>query len=348
MVPPSRRSLVAGLVAALCGCTQPAPEGSNVGRLEGRVQLTGAQRGDAYLFLFPPGEGVAEVRPVPRYVTAVPDLRLSAGDGRFVFSSVEAGEWRLWGFVDANGDADLTVDVLAQPGAGDLVAADFQPVEVQARQRAQVELRLERRLQRALPAFRVEGLGAGTEVVWPDVLQGLLTLTVRSDALGVLGGEPPRFTVRLVDENGDGVGDDLDGDGLPDLVPRFFLRWRPRPGQGAEVGQGEVLVPLLFNPAPFLAVLQGQVGQEVLAESLQLIYLPRALSVREDPERGRVVTTLGAVPPGEYELWALTDEGGAWWVPNGLAKRNVEPVASQGVRVRVVRSTAADGGTGGP
>ena len=61
---------------------------------------------------------------------------------------------------------------------------------------------------------------------------------------------------------------------------RFFLRFLPRPGQGVPVdGQGrpaQVVVPLAFNPAPYLPALQGRVDREVAAQSLQLLYVPRA------------------------------------------------------------------------
>jgi hypothetical protein len=49
-----------------------------------------------------------------------------------------------------------------------------------------------------------------------------------------------------------------------------------------------------------------------------------------------VVTQLGAVPVGDYALWAVTEEGSVWFVPNALGRRTVEPVVSQGLRFQVV------------
>jgi hypothetical protein len=58
-----------------------------------------------------------------------------------------------------------------------------------------------------------------------------------------------------------------------------------------------------------------------------------------------VVTTLGAVPVGEYELWALNDEGGFWFVPNDLGRRAVEPLPGQALRLSVVHASNADAGS---
>jgi hypothetical protein len=306
--------------------------------------------GNAYLFLFAPGEAPPEQRGRPRYVAAVPEVRLLAGDARFRFSEVGPDVYRLWGFLDANGDADLTVDVLAQPGAGDWVPESSVELNVQPGQVLPADLVLPRRVRRPLPAFQVVEQGEGGVVTLTDSPTAIVSLTVKSEGFGLLRGEAPRFFVRLADTNGDGAPDDVNGDGVLDLWPRFFLRFVPRPGQSVPLdSQGrpaQVLVPLLANPAPFLGSLQGDLRREIAAESLQLFVVPLAQAVTHEPGRGMVVTTLGAIPVGDYELWAVTDEGGSWFVPNGLGRRAMEPVASQALRFRVRHADTADAGAG--
>lgn len=311
--------------------------------------LSGPAVGNAYVFLFPPGEAPPDNRGVPRYVTAVPEVRLTAGDTRFLFSEVGPDVYALWGFLDANGDADLSVDVLAQPGVGDWVPASAVELNVQPGQVQPTALPLTRRVSHPLPAFQVVEQGVDGVVTLTDSTTALVSLTVRSEDFGLLRGDAPRFFVRLADANGDGTPDDVNGDGVVDLWPQFFLRFVPRPGQTVPLdSQGrpaQVLVPLLPNVTPYLGALQGDPGREVAAESLQLFVVPLAQAITQEPGRGRVVTTLGAMPVGEYELWAVNQEGGFWFVPNGLGRRAVEPVPEQALRFRVIH---ADAGTGSP
>ncbi len=316
-------------------------------RLEGQVLGPAATRGDAYVFLFDPGQGPPEALGTPRYVTAVPELRRASGDSRYQFAEVQPGAYRLWGFLDANGDVDLTVDVLAQPGAGDWVPDSGVEREVSAGERATVDLSLARRVRHSAPAFRVTGRDGG--VVEVTDAPALVTVDVEADGLGLVRGETPRFFVRFRDTDGDGNADDLDGDGLPDVFPQFFLRWVPAPGQGPSADAGseppQVVVPLLFNPLPFATVLQGDVTQEVAAERLQLFVLPQARVVTQAPDGGTVTTPLAAMPVGEYELWALSAEGAFWHVPNALGARDGEALRSQALRFRVVQARAPDAGT---
>ena len=313
------------------------------------MALSGPPVGNAFLFLFAPDEAPPEQRGEPRYVAAVPEVRLAAGDARFGFSGVGPDVYRLWGFLDANGDADLSVDVLAQPGAGDWVPEASVELNVQPGQVLPADLTLSRRVRRPLPAFQVVEQGEGGVVELTDSATAIASFTVRSEGFGVLRGDAPRFFVRFADADGNGTPDDVNGDGVFDLWPQFFLRFVPRPGQSVPLdSQGrptQVIVPLLPNSTPFLATLAGDVGREVAVESLQLFVIPLAQSIIEEPGKGRVVTTLGAVPVGEYELWALNDEGGFWFVPNDLGRRTVEPLPGQALRFHVVHAGGADAGS---
>ncbi|QRO01521.1 hypothetical protein JRI60_22120 [Archangium violaceum] len=350
MSPIALRVLCLTLGLVLASCSEPSTELRRSARVEGSVAPSGPARGNAYLFLFAPGEAPPEQRGEPRYVTAVPEVRLAAGDARFRFSEVGPDVYRLWGFLDANGDADLTVDVLAQPGAGDWVPESSVELNVQPGQVLAADLALPRRVLRPLPAFQVVEQGEGSVLTLTDSATAITSFSVKSEGFGLLRGEAPRFFVRLADSNGDGTPDDVNGDGVFDLWPQFFLRFVPRPGQTVPLdSQGrpaQVLVPLLPNPAPFLGGLQGDPSREIAADLLQLFVIPLAQAVTDEPGRGRVVTTLGAIPVGEYELWCVNDEGGSWFVPNDLGRRTVEPVSSQALRFRVVHADAADAGAG--
>ncbi|XXF80844.1 hypothetical protein P2318_14115 [Myxococcaceae bacterium GXIMD 01537] len=325
------------------GCAEPGGGDSRSARVEGRVLASESVPGDAYVFLFAPGEGPPEAPGTPLHSTAVPALRRAAGETRFRFPSLRPGTYRLWGFLDVNGDVDLSVDVLAQPGAGDRVPEGALERAFAEGEAATVDLSLTRRVRHPLPAFRVVAEGADAGVVSMPEAPSLVTFDVEADGLGLVRGEPPRFYVRFLDVDGDGMADDADGDGLPDLYPRFFLRWAPAPGQGAE--GVEVVVPLLFNPAPFATVLQGDVTREAAAERLQLVVVPQARAVTRTPDGGTAMEPLGTPPVGDYVLWALTDEGTFWHVPNALGARDAAALRSQALRFRVVRAEAPDAGT---
>jgi hypothetical protein len=310
--------------------------------VEGRVVLSGPATGSAYLFLFAPDEAPPEQRGTPRAVSAISGERLAAGDTRFVFSGVAPGEQRLWGFLDANGDADLTVDVLAQPGAGDWVPEASVALSTEVGQTASGELALTHRVRHPLPAFSLAEQGTQGVLTLTDATAQLVSFTVRSEDFGLVRGEAPRFFLKLADSNGDGVPEDVNGDGIPDVWPQFFLRFVPRPGQTVPLDSlgrpAQVLVPLLPNVTPYLGSIGGDVTREVAAASLQLLVVPRAQAVTQEPGKGRTVTTLGAIPIGDYELWAVNDEGGVWFVPNDLGQRSTEPIARQALRFQVVHA----------
>lgn len=77
---------------------------------------------------------------------------------------------------------------------------------------------------------------------------------------------------------------------------------------------------------------------DVATETLRLFLVPLAQAITQEPGKGRVVTQLGAVPVGDYELWAVTEEGSVWFVPNALGRRSMDPVMSQGLRFQVVHN----------
>jgi hypothetical protein len=344
----SRLALFAYLLV-LSGCPEEGGSSRPSGRVEGQVTGPGTLRGDAYVFLFAPGEGPPKGPATPRSVTAVPELRLGAGDSRFLFAQITPGPYRLWGFLDANGDVDLSVDVLAQPGAGDWLPDAGAELEVPVAGVVERDLVLSQRMRHGPPAFRVTGEEADAGVVTlTDSPLALSTLSVDADGFGLLQGEEARFFVRLRDADGDGNADDLNGDGVPELFPQFFLRFMPRPGQTvplqADGGAAQVIVPLLLNPVPFIPILQGDVTREASAASLQLFVIPQAQTVSDAADGGQMLTPLAAIPVGEYQLWALSAEGAFWYVPNALGGRDAEALRSQALRFQIVHGGSPDAG----
>lgn len=324
------------LLLAVSSCTALDPaELPKLGVVEGRLEISQGSRGAAYLFLYPRGE------PVPRYVTAVSELRLSSGDSRFVFGQVEPNPYRLWAFLDADRSFAPDYDVLTQPGAGDRVAESVE-LNLQPAQRLVVDLPLRTPVPHEPPAFRLEG-EPKEEVELPDSPASPVRFELLADSMEGMLSEVA-FRVSLADADEDGAADDEDGDGIPELYPQVFLRFLPRPGQLVpHSSHGEpamVIVPLLFDPMPFLPLLRGDPAAEVAVPRLQLWLLPQAQAITEEPGRGRVVSQMEAIPVGEYELFVLHESGQYWWLPNGLGVR----MASQGTRFRVVHGTGADAG----
>lgn len=129
------------------------------------------------------------------------------------------------------------------------------------------------------PAFTV--LTGETNVIeLPAAITGLERIELRSDALGVLDPRRTGFVVSLPDEPQPAFA------GLEtQLFPQLYLRFLRRPGQMVpldEDGQpAEVILPLLFDPGPYLALL----GQD-RHESGQFWRMPNDLATEKAAHLG--------------------------------------------------------------
>ncbi len=314
-----------------------------VGQVSGEVRVTLGTRGDAYVLLYPAAGSRARNETVPEYVTAVSDERLSRGDFRFVFGAVQPNPYRMYAVLDFDRDFPPDLAILAQPGAGDrrsaFVDLNLQPGEALVR-----DLVIDIPVSWEPPAFRLES-DAGL-VSFSDVPSQVESLTLVLDDLGgLLDRAKLAFLVRLVDQNQDGLPDDDDGDGIPDLYPKVFLRYLPKPGQTVPVDRmgrpATVLLPMALDPAPFLATLGANLERAVAVERLTAFLVPQAVTVTDEPGRGPTTTALEAIPPGEYELVVVHESGQFWSLPNELATARAErfggPFPAQGTRFQVVR-----------
>lgn len=319
-------ALCVALGLAACGPTEASPL-AKTGPVTGTFSAPSGLGGDAWLFLYRPGEGPPGAPAEPVTATAISALRLPA-DPHFVFGQVPADPYRLWGFLDVDQDFDPSIDVLAQPTAGDRVGEGLD-LQVQPGRGATQDYRADAQVTLEPPAFVLEG--AGTDVVL-DELPGTTTpLTLVSEPLSYFERARTVFPLGLVDADGDGRPDDVDGDMVPDLSLQLFLRWKPRPGQlpaGATV-----IVPLVFDPSPALRTLNGQLGVVVTLPRLQAYVVPAAQQVTFDAGGQRQVTPLGTPPAGDYELIVLAAGGQFWRLPNALGST----VPSQAVRLHFDR-----------
>ncbi|MBL8956622.1 MAG: hypothetical protein JNK82_37955 [Myxococcaceae bacterium] len=299
----------------LLACTTPSEEWplEKAGRVGGSATVTSGLGGDVWAFLYAPGEGPPGPPSIPKLATAISALRLGSGDSRFVFGSVAPNPYRLWGFLDVDSSFDPAVDVLAQAGAGDRTGTGVE-LNLQPGQTLEQGLELSALVLHEPPAFRLES--GETDVTLDGSLQNPVVLTLVSDPVDRLDPKRTAFHLGLVDSDSDGRPDDLDGDGVPDLSLQLFLRWLPRPGEDGS--GGSVIVPLLFDPSPFLSALGGQLGTELAVTRLSGTVVPLAQRLVLEPGMLPSLTPVGAPPRGSYELIALAAGGQFWRLPNDL------------------------------
>ena len=292
------------LVAVVAGCG--APPGPPSRALEGVVSVPEGAAGDAYVFLYAPGEGPPSKPTVPELATAVSAVRLQAGDPHFVFASVPDGPHRLWGFLDRDRSVELDVDVLAQPGAGDLTARGLELTG-----RAVPEpLVLDVPTPFDPPAFEIAG--AESFVVLPD--QPLL---------------PVRFSIQTTRLSGrlQQVAFAVSQDALGTFYPRVAFRFLAKPGQS---GEGALIPCLIESQLQLQQALGGDPARVIPLDQLPLTVLPFAVDATG--------AQLPVIPVGEYQLVVVAASGQVWTLPNGLAAP-----PSQAIRFFVQHALFASG-----
>ena len=312
------------LVVAVCACAglEEGTHLSKIGRVQGQVD---GPQGDAWLFLYPPGQGFPGLPAVPKYLSAVSIGRRTEGDNSYVFAEVSPNPYRLWAFIDTNLNFDPQIDVLAQPGAGDRVGNGLE-LNLQPGKTLDEALSLAQWVPNEPPAFSLEGV-IGAEVALDTQPNSTTALTLLADSAGKrLDPHRVGFPIGLVDANHDGQPDDANLDGVPDLSLQIFLRFLPLPGQVQ--ANATVIVPVAINPAPFLTALNGSLTEQVMVDRLQGYVVPQAEELLAVPGKAVQLNPIGQPPPGEYELVVLAAGGQYWRMPNAL--KGVLP--EQGVR----------------
>ncbi|MBL9038450.1 MAG: hypothetical protein JNG84_08060 [Archangium sp.] len=318
------RADVVALVALLAACGVPSetPPLSKLATVEGRLTVTPGIEGDVWMFLYRPGEGPPAGPAIPQFLTAVSASRVGT-DARYLFANVSPNPFSLYGVLDVNGRFDPNIDVLSQASAGDRVGAPV-AINVQPGRRQTFDYELSTLVRSEPPAFTIEGAES-------DISIGTSGLVLVADTVGRFDPSRVGLRVGLVDADGDGRPD-VGDDSLPRVSFNAVLRWLPRPGQ-ATPGVS-VVVPLVFNPAPFLAELNGRLGIEVVVDRIQLFPVLQAQSISIDDTGATTTSLIGQPPFGDYELFVVVPGGQFWRMPNQLGAT----LPSQAVRLHFDRA----------
>ena len=380
------------LLLALWGCEAPAVfpgadkrQNTLSGRIEGQVIVSSAARGKIVLFLYdaarpPPPVGTG--RPLTFTVVsresifgAAPDGDLGPFTAPFAFSLVAPGHYLIRGFVDSNSDFIPWYGVTADVTRGDVGGAAIDPmtrasrvIEVGTDEAGRPIAALDvpvsfsdsARVPLDRPIFAVVG---GLPTVTVAGAPQLIELQATPIDEGVMNQPTPGFMVRFLDDNADGVPDDANGDGVPDVWPRVVVRKLAldksplvdendldkngvvdAEGVDYEHANGEldgkpdvVVLAAGFDVREYAAQLVDAMGRvkttPTVVPRLKLVLQPRAFDVSTPTSP----QPLRAVPIGDYAITVIQQTGQTWRVPNelGLGVPGLPLVASQSFLVQV-------------
>ncbi|MGE6758112.1 hypothetical protein ACQKGO_08890 [Corallococcus interemptor] len=369
---------LASLVSGGCDAPDVVPtadgrQHTRAARIEGNLVVQSHARGNAIVFIYdvanpPPPAGAG--RPLAFTVVTAQELfGASLGDSStgpftapFSLSLVEPGRYLLRGFIDADtcrtvpqpchvSDFNPWYSVTSEPNAGDVGGGAVDPatgatrvLEVttdadgwpQPLTGVSVSFADSATVPFDRPAFQV---GESRDF---ETSSGLKLLTLTPQPLtGAVDQRPPGFWVQLGDANKDGIPDDANADGKPDVVwPRVIVRKLVEGPTGYvddtdanKDGQPDAVVLAAgLMPDPLLAALLDEQGkprpQPVFVPQLQVAIRAQALDAR-DPA---APVPLTAVPPGRYSVTLLQSTGQTWRLPNELDPARAEAVGLPGVQ----------------
>jgi len=348
-------------------------------RIEGNVVVQGRARGNAVVFLYdatrpPPPQGTG--RPVSFVIVPMEEIfrsELDAGTvgpftAPFVFPLVPPGRYLLRGFIDTDTcragkqpchgpDFIPWFNVTAEPNVDDVGGAAVDPttlaprvVEVGVNESGaplpvlgvSVSFSSTAQVPIDRPAFELVNTTPRFE---PGTSLKLLRLRVRPISEGVVDLRSPLFLVRYMDEDRNGVPDDVNRDGIPEFWPRVVLRKlaegtaltdendldnngvidpegvdyehanSPKDGAPDLVVLASGLVPDAFLPG-----LTDDQGNPIMNKAIPATELTVAVrAIAYDARNPAAPDPLKAVPPGRYAVVVLQSTGQVWRVPNELA-----------------------------
>ena len=238
----------------------------------------------------------------------------------FTLPTVPTGTYQVRAFLDADGDFVPTVDLLAQPTAGDVVGGHldgttgaFRAIEVEAdRETSQVTVSLGLSVPVERPAFSITSTTTFDSSTGEPGSMVVETHPIERASLSMIPA-CTKFLVQLVDADGDGEADDANQDHLPDVFPQVTYR-RIDPDVPGE----RIIVPGVVNPYPFLdALKESPTG--VLADRLEVVVLPMAYRVTAEG-----IEPLERIPDGTYETIVVAGTGQTWSIPNAVDALFVE------------------------
>jgi hypothetical protein len=392
------RPLAAALGLLLAACEGPPVfpgadrrQNQHAARVEGTVVVSSAARGDVVVLLYdaarpPPPTGTG--RPVTFTVVPAATVFGAAAPGSlgpftapFTFPLVAPGRYLVRGFIDANRDFVPWYSVTAEVNLGDVGGAAVDAVTrlprvVEVGRDADGEpvpvLDLPVSYSDALkvpwdrPAFEASAPGLTL-----DGGVAAVVLTALPFLGPVVNEAVPMFQARLVDDDGDGVPDDANRDGVPDFWPRVVVRklsadsvlldendldkngvldtaegfadyahQAPDGGTLAADGAPDLVVLAAgFDFASLLPQLLDS-GGRVKATPTPVASLRLVIQYRAFDASSAAPALLRAVPRGTYAVTVIQSSGQTWRLPNELAPGLAEPlglppVASQAFLVTV-------------
>jgi hypothetical protein len=369
-------------------------------RIEGSVVVQGPARGNAVVFLYdaerpPPPQGTGH----PVAFAVVPQEELFGSESGtsttgpftapFIFPLVRPGHYLLRGFIDTDTcrtaakpchgpDFIPWYNVTAEPNVGDVAGAT---VDLATRAPRVIEVR-EAEDGTPIPVLGVTVSFSDSatvpvdrpafEVLGPSTIEPtggvkLLKLRARPIREGAVNLGAPLFLVRFMDEDRNGVPDDANGDGSPDLWPRVVVRKLADGGSGLtdendldnngvldEQGVDYAHLTSPADGAPDLVVLAAGIVPDALPPGLYdsngraimdaVLPLPElTVAVRPaafDARNPSAPAPLLKMPSGRYAVIVLQSTGQVWRVPNELAPSlaaglGLPPIEGQGFSLQV-------------
>ncbi len=368
----------------IVGCEAPAVfpgtdkrQNTDSGRIEGKVIVNTATRGRIILFLYaaerpPPPIGTG--RPITFTVVSRDAVFGSAIENDvgpftapFAFSLVAPGRYLIRGFIDSNEDFIPWYGATADTTEGDVGGAYVDPatrasriVEVGVTEEGHpipaldvpVSFSDAAKLPIDRPIFSVTG---GIDSVTVSGTPQIIELQATPIDEGVMNQPTPAFMVRFVDDNNDGVPDDANGDGIPEVWPRVIVRKIQAEGialidendldkngivdpknevsrsyvhmDGTDDEQPDVVVLAAgFDVSALASQLVDSMGRvkptPILVPKLRLVLRPLALDV-STPSAPQ---PLRAAPIGRYAITVIQLTGQTWRVPNELGLEGEEAI----------------------
>ena len=359
--------------------TSDRQQQTEAARIEGSVVVQGPARGNAVVFLYdaerpPPPQGSGH--PVAFTVITQQEVFGSEAKTRstgpftapFIFPLVRPGRYLLRGFIDTDlcnagptpchgPDFIPWYTVTAEPNVGDVAGATVDlathlPRTIEVKQAEDgtpipvmgvtVSFSDTATLMVDRPAFEVQG----TATIDPTGAPKVLKLRARAFPESGINLGAPAFLLRFMDENRDGVADDTNGDGAPDLWPRVVVRKLADTEAGLtdenDLDNNGVLDAQGVDYAHASAAADGLPDLVVLAAGLVPDSLPPGLydsdghprldalipvseltvAVRPlalDARNPAAPAPLPKMPSGRYAVIVIQSTGQVWRVPNELS-----------------------------
>lgn len=380
-----RPSLLCWCLAFFCSCELPAVfagadqrQNTEYGRIAGQVIVSTAARGNIILFLYdasrpPPPYGSG--RPLSFTLISRQDVFGDALDNDsgpftapYAFSLVPPGHYFVAGFIDVDDDFIPWYGVTAGATEGDVPGAALNPatrafrkISVDVDDNGQPQAALDipvsfsetSRLAFDRPTFSIASDAKISLSTQPQRIE--LAISPIDD--GLIHSPKATFLTRLVDDDGDGVADDRNGDGLPDVWPRIVVR-KMEDGDNLLLDENDVNQDGLIDDTgtdyahdpdgldgiPDAVVIAASIdvsAQQALLldaqdhpkstptplSSLSLILWPRAFDVSSSASP----KPLRVVPRGRYAITIVQQTGQVWRVPNelGIVVPGLPQIASQ-------------------